>query len=83
MLEQLLVLTPQPGQLVALGRRQPIALLLPAALFPVRLRDPMADRLRRRLKLAGKVGRIAASADQLHHLATELRRVGRACLWHL
>ena len=35
---QLLVLTPQPGQLVALGRGQPIALLLPAALFPVRLR---------------------------------------------
>lgn len=75
---QLLVLTPQPGQLATLGRSQPIALFLPATLFPIRLRNPVTDRLRRRLALAGKARRIAASANQLYDLAMELRGIDRA-----
>ena len=47
--------------------------LLPAALLPVGLRDPVADRVRRRLELAGKVSRIATGADRINHLAAELR----------
>ena len=38
------------------------------------LRDPVADRLRGRLELAGEVVGIAAGADQIDHLATKLRR---------
>jgi hypothetical protein len=79
---QLLVLAPQPGQIVALGRGQPITLLLPAALLPVRLCDPVADRLRRRFEFSGKVNRIATGADQLDHLATEFRRIRRPRLGH-
>jgi hypothetical protein len=69
---QLLVLTPQPGQFLALSRRRPVALLLPAALLPVGLRHPVADRLRGRFKFPGKLGRISARADQLDHLTAKL-----------
>jgi hypothetical protein len=48
-----------------------VTLLLPAALLPVRLRNPVADRLRRRFELTGKVGRIATGPDQIHHLTAE------------
>ena len=61
---QLLVLAPQPGQLVTLGCGQAVNLLLPAALLLVGLRNPSADRLRRRLELAGKVVRRAPSTNQ-------------------
>ena len=67
------------GQLVAFGCSQPITLLLPTALFPVRLRHLTADRLQRLVEFAGKIGRIAASADQLDRLTTELR--GRASVF--
>jgi hypothetical protein len=46
---------------------------LKQAILPVGLRNPVADRLRCRLKLAGKVGRITPSANQIDHLATKLR----------
>ena len=51
----------------------------PDALFPVRLRHLMANRLQRLVEFAGKIGRIAASADQLDRLTTELR--GRASVF--
>jgi hypothetical protein len=40
---QLLVLAPQPSQLVTFSRREPVTLLLPATLLPVGLRNPLAD----------------------------------------
>jgi hypothetical protein len=40
---------------------------------PVGLRNPVADGLRGRLELAGKLGRITSSANQIDHLATKLR----------
>src|SRR5260370_17157200 len=64
---QLLVLTSQPCQLVTLCSGQPATLLLPAALLPVGLRNPVADGLRCRLELAGKLGPITASANQICH----------------
>src|ERR671939_458494 len=70
---KLLVLAPPPDQLIALGRSQPVALLLPAALLLVGLHDPGADRLRRRLELTGKILRRPASSDEVNHLPTELR----------
>src|SRR4029077_2687352 len=70
---QLLVLTSQSCQLVTLCSGQPATLLLPAALLPVGLRNPVADGLRCRLELAGKLGRITSSANQIDHLATKLR----------
>src|SRR5258708_5924627 len=63
---------PQLGQFLTLGRRKPGALLLPAALLPVGLRHPVADRLCSRFKLPGKLGRISAGADQLDHLTAKL-----------
>ena len=72
---QLLVLTAQPGQLLALGCAQAVALLLPTALLSVSLNDPVADRLGGRLELARQVSRVAAGADQINDLPPELRRV--------
>src|SRR4029077_16162551 len=72
-LTQPLVLTPQPCQLVMFCGGQPSTLLLPAALLPVGLRNPVADRLRCRVELAGKVGRITSRANQIDHLSTKLR----------
>src|SRR5258707_13287047 len=63
---QLLVLPPQPGQFLTLSRRKPVALLLPAALLPVGLRHPVADRLCGRFELPGKLGRISARADDYY-----------------
>ena len=47
--------------------------LLPAALLPVGLGNPNADRLRGRLELAGQIPWRPPGTDQLDHLATELR----------
>src|ERR1700680_820745 len=52
--------------------RKPVALFLLAALLPVGLRNPVADRLRGRFKLPGKLGRIPAGADQLDHPTAKL-----------
>jgi hypothetical protein len=80
---QLPVLAAQAGELVAFGCGQPVTFLLPAALLPVGLHDPLADRLCRRLELAGKIGRITAGPDKIDHLATGLRRISRAWLGHV
>jgi hypothetical protein len=79
---QLLVLTPQPRQLVAFGQGQAVTLLFPAALLAVRLRNPVADRLHCRFELARKLSRIATGAHLLDLLATELRRIRRADSWY-
>src|SRR5258707_1041858 len=74
---------PQPGQFLTLSRRKPVALLLPAALLPVGLRHPVADRLCGRFELPGKLGRISAGADQFDYLTAKFRCVWRTCLGHL
>ncbi len=75
---QLLVLTTQPSEFITLGDSQSGSLLLPAALLAIRQRDPVADRLRGRFKLAGEArSRPARTSSNL--LTTELRGVWRAC----
>ncbi len=70
---QLLVLTPQSQEFIALNGRERLALLLPAALAPAGLSDPVADRLSRGLELTSQIGQISSGAGQLDHLSTELR----------
>src|SRR5271165_3835969 len=53
-----------------------------AALVAIGLRDPVADRLRRWLKLFRQVFRRAAGTNQFDHLPPELRRVWGAFLRH-
>jgi len=55
----------------------------PGGPLPVGLCNPVADRLRCRLKLAGKLGRITPSANQIDHPATKLRKRGQVRLGHL
>ncbi|AWI88092.1 hypothetical protein C0214_07300 [Methylobacterium sp. DM1] len=73
---QLPVLTPQPDELVALGRRQAgndrRRLGLAAALAADRLRHPVLDGLTQRLELAVEIGWIAADTDPINHLPPEL-----------
>ena len=52
------------------------------ALLQIGMHGPVADRLGGRLELASQVGRVATSADQLDHLAPELRRIRWTCLGH-
>ena len=54
-----------------------------AAFMAINLRDPIADRLRCRFKLAGQFLRIPANADQIDHLTTELRGIRRTGSGHL
>jgi hypothetical protein len=81
-----LVLAAQPGKFLTLGHgRRAVGsrgLRLPAAFGQVGLQDPVADRLRGRLELAGQVGRVTPGADQLDPLAPGLRRLGWTCLGH-
>src|SRR6185312_4346899 len=79
---QLLVLAAQPNELLAVGRRHNLTVLLPAALLSVGLGDPVADRLGGRLELTRELGRISPGVDQINHLPPEFRRVRRACLGH-
>src|SRR5271169_6580068 len=72
----------KPGQLITLGRGQTGSDLLPAALVSVSLGDPRANGVAARLKLAGKIVRITASADQVDHLSAKFRRIRWACSWH-
>lgn len=53
------------------GARRDVGLLLPPALSSIRLQDPVADLLRGRFE---QVRRIAPSANQVDHLAPNLRR---------
>ena len=79
---QLLVLAAQPNELLAVGRRHNLTVLLPAALLSVGLADPVADRLGGRLELTRELGRISLGVDQINHLPPEFWRVRRACLGH-
>src|SRR4051794_14685802 len=82
---QLLVLPSQPGQFLAFGHAQAgisSGLDLPAALLPIGLGHPIADRLGRGFKLASQIGRVTPGTNQLDHLAPELRRIGRMRLGH-
>ena len=79
---QLLVLTPKPGQLITLGRRQTGSHLLPTPLVSVSLGDPRTNGVAARLKLAGKIVRITASTDEVDHLSAKFRRIRWACSWH-
>src|SRR6185369_10340558 len=55
---------------------------LPAALLPLGLDHPIADRLGRGFELASQIGRVTPGTNQLDHLAPELRRIGRMRLGH-
>src|SRR5205085_1895916 len=79
---QLLVLTPQPGQLITLECGQTRSRLLPAALVSVSLGDPRANGVAAWLKLAGKIVRITSSTDEVDHLSAKLRRIRWTCSWH-
>jgi hypothetical protein len=63
LLTQLLVLTPQPDQFIALGWCDDLDLLCPASASPIGHGDSVADRLRGRFELTRKIIRIAAGAD--------------------
>src|SRR5271166_5341131 len=76
---ELLVLPAQPRKFTALGMCKAVAA---AALVAIGLRDPVADRLRRWLKLFREFFRRAAGANQFDHLPPELRRVWGAFLRH-
>src|SRR4051794_27294408 len=77
LLAQLLVLAPQPGEFLALGRGQRGlgwgGFRLAPALLSVSNSNPVPDGLGGGFELAGKVGRVASGTDQLDHLAPELR----------
>ena len=82
MLDLLAVLLLRWGKFVALGRGQARSGLLPAALLPVGQGDPGADRMRRRLELAGQVVRRSSGTHQINHLTAELRGIGWAAFGH-
>src|SRR4051794_2361931 len=46
------------------------------------MRDPRANGVAARLKLAGKIVGITSSTDEVDHLSAKLRRIGWACSWH-
>ena len=70
----------EPGALIEVQTRQTV---LTTALVAVRLTHPIADRRGGALELASQLSRRAARADQLHHLASVLRRVRRLFLRHV
>ena len=72
------VIPPQPGQLVPFSGGQARQSILPSAFLLVGTRDPIADGLRRRLELSGQVVWVAASTDQINHLAAELHRLRKS-----
>ena len=65
----------QPGQLIPFSNSQPWKHVLPSALFLVCQNEPVADRPRRRLELAGKIVQVAPAMDQIDHLAAEFRQI--------
>src|SRR5260370_41118463 len=73
---QLLVLTPQPGQLITLECGQTRSRLLPAALVSVSLGDPRANGVAAWLELAGKIVRITSSTDEVDHLSANSGEYG-------
>src|SRR5215467_10717794 len=79
LLAQRLDLAPEAAQLLALLGGQTV---LAAAVVAIGLRDPVADRLGRRLELLRQLFRGAAGSHQLNEPPLELRRVGRMGLGH-
>ena len=86
LLAQLLVLAPEPRELLALGGIQAGLgggrFHLTPTLLPVGRSHPVPNGLGGGFELAGKVGRVASGTDQLDHLAPELRRVRRMGFGH-
>src|SRR3954453_18796281 len=84
---QLLVLTPQPGELLPLGRAQrSVGGRRRGALAPlaaIRRSNPVPDRLRGRLELTRQFLGRAPGPDQLDDLTPELRRIGRTGFGHI
>src|SRR3984893_1365751 len=83
LLAQLPVLTPQTGQLLALGAGRA---LLSAAFIAIGLSHPVPDRLGGRFELARQLLRCSPRSDQINHLSPEFRRIGSVTLrhrWHL
>jgi hypothetical protein len=75
------VLRPEPAQLLALGRRQPVAA---PAVVQVGLPHPVADRLGRAARVARQLLRgPPARPDDAPRLGPELRRVRRRTLRHV
>src|SRR4030095_5340631 len=70
---------PESPQLLALFGGQPV---LPLPSIAIRLRDPVTNRLRRRLKLARHALRIPSAAHQRDELPPHLRWVRGTTLWH-
>src|SRR3974377_1162391 len=83
LLTQLPVLTPQTGQLLALGAGRAV---LSAAFIAIGPSHPIPDRLGGRFELAGQRFRCSPRSDQINHLSPEFRRIGSVTLrhrWHL
>src|ERR1700736_2391651 len=79
LLAQLPVLTPQTGQLLALGAGRA---LLSAAFIAIGLSHPVPDRLGGRFELARQLLRCSPRSDQINHLSPEFRRIGPVTLLH-
>ena len=73
----MLVLLAQPRKFTALGMCKAVAA---AALVAIGLRDPVTDRLCRRLKLLCQFFRRPAGANQFDHLPPELGRIWGTCV---
>src|SRR5437016_12618862 len=83
LLAQLPVLTPQTGQLLALGAGRAVR---SAAFVAIGLTNPVPDRLGCRFELARQLLRCSPRSDQINHLSPEFRRIGSVTLrhrWHL
>src|SRR6267143_5169350 len=83
LLAQLPVLTPQTGQLLALGAGRAVP---SAAFVAIGLTNPVPDRLGSRFELARQLLRCSPRSDQINHLSPEFRRIGSVTLrhrWHL
>src|SRR5712671_3571773 len=79
LLAQLPVLTPQTGQLLALGAGRAV---LSAAFVAIGLTNPVPDRLGSRFELARQLLRCSPRSDQINHLSPEFRRIGSVTLRH-
>src|SRR5437660_4889584 len=83
LLAQLPVLTPQTGQLLALGAGRAVR---SAAFIAISLTNPVPDRLGCRFELARQLLRCSPRSHQISPLSPEFRRIGSVTLrhrWHL
>src|SRR5262249_31942786 len=79
LLAERLHLAPEAAQLLALLGGQTV---LAVAVVTIGLRDPVADRLRRRLRLLRPLFRVAPGSHELNEPPLELRRVRGTGLGH-